>query len=101
MSCDCVRTGLMSAVTATLLQLPNGRSILLDAGEGTLGQLARHFGTELKTVLRSLSLIFISHMHADHHAGVAPLLHARHKVGDNDRKSLLYTDCMVTAPGSA
>ena len=42
--------------------------ILLDCGEGTAGQLYRHYGDEATAnILRNLKAIFISHMHADHH----------------------------------
>lgn len=41
--------------------------MLLDCGEGTYGQLYRHYGSELTDILRQLKCIFISHMHADHH----------------------------------
>ena len=48
--------------------LSQNSSALMDCGEGTYGQLYRHYGSELclKT-LRSLKVVFISHLHADHH----------------------------------
>ena len=42
-------------------------SILLDCGEGTYGQLYRHYGKYVDRVLRRLKCVFISHIHADHH----------------------------------
>ena len=42
-------------------------SILLDCGEGTYGQLYRHYGNSIDSVMRSLACVFISHIHADHH----------------------------------
>lgn len=41
--------------------------MLLDCGEGTYGQLYRHYGSKLNDIFRHLKCIFISHMHADHH----------------------------------
>jgi ribonuclease Z len=60
--------------------------ILLDPGEGTFGQLARFFGTDdlepdnVWNVLRQLKCIFVSHTHADHHAGLAKILSMRRQV---------------------
>ena len=42
-------------------------SILLDCGEGTYGQLFRHYGRYVDRVLLQLKCVFISHIHADHH----------------------------------
>lgn len=42
-------------------------SILLDCGEGTYGQLYRHYGKYVDRVLLQLKCVFISHIHADHH----------------------------------
>ncbi|KAJ3025658.1 Zinc phosphodiesterase ELAC protein 2, partial [Rhizophlyctis rosea] len=58
--------------------LPDGGAILLDAGEGTYGQLYRRFNNaedlKLEDVLLNLTFIFVSHMHADHHIGIIRLL---------------------------
>lgn len=43
------------------------KSLLLDCGEGTFGQLCRHFGDEVDKVLSTLCGVFVSHLHADHH----------------------------------
>lgn len=43
------------------------QSLLLDCGEGTFGQLCRHYGDRVDEVLTRLSTIFVSHLHADHH----------------------------------
>lgn len=68
-------------VSGTLIHLPEGGYILLDAGEGTWGQIARKFGVEgAKEVLRELKLIFISHMHADHHTGLVTIMKMRNSV---------------------
>ncbi len=54
-------------------------TMVLDAGEGTLGQLYRRYGHALETVLRSIGMVFISHMHADHHLGVVRLILAHNR----------------------
>ena len=42
-------------------------TVLFDTGEGTYGQMYRHYGNELDNVLKKIKFILISHMHADHH----------------------------------
>jgi ribonuclease Z len=70
-------------VSGTLVQIPRWGNILLDAGEGTWGQLVRHFGDDgpshsgIWEVLRNLKCIFISHIHGDHHIGLAKILAMR------------------------
>jgi ribonuclease Z len=56
--------------------------ILLDCGEGTLGQLKRRFGVNggVDEVVKSLRCIWISHIHADHHTGLARVLSLRSKL---------------------
>jgi hypothetical protein len=76
-----------------------GFSMLIDAGEGSLAALQREFGGVaappgsgsgsggdtgsngvhgVDAILRSLSMVWVSHMHADHHAGLPAILDARH-----------------------
>lgn len=56
--------------------------IFLDAGEGTLGQLRRKEGLEkaIKTIEQA-KIIWISHLHADHHLGTIRILLERQKLG--------------------
>ena len=64
-------------VSATLLRIPGKGSYLFDCGENTIGQLLRVFGPEkLADVLLDLKLIWISHLHADHHLGTVGVLMA-------------------------
>ncbi|KAI5289815.1 hypothetical protein KEM52_000648, partial [Ascosphaera acerosa] len=64
-------------VSATLFRVPGEGTYLLDCGEGTLGQLKRLFPPdELQQVLRDLRVIWISHLHADHHLGTATVIRA-------------------------
>ncbi|KAF8075182.1 hypothetical protein FPV67DRAFT_1476334 [Lyophyllum atratum] len=82
-------------VSSTLLQIPNWGNILLDAGEGTWGQLARQFGLDDETpdnvwnMLRELKCIYISHVHGDHHMGLAQIL-AKRRLLDPPPSSPLY-----------
>ncbi|MBW0475956.1 hypothetical protein O181_015671 [Austropuccinia psidii MF-1] len=74
-------------VSSTLLHLPHAQGtgldfILLDAGEGTLGQIKRKFGPQWTTILKNLKLIFISHLHADHHCGLMSILAERSKLSE-------------------
>jgi ribonuclease Z len=75
-------------VLSTLIRIPFYGNILLDAGEGTWGQMARHFGLDEDDensawqVLRDLKCIFISHLHSDHHSGLAQILAKRQLVRD-------------------
>ena len=86
------------------MRVPGAGSILFDCGEGTLGQLSRLYGPEeLPAVLKDTKCIYISHLHADHHLGVAAVLKAWYHV-KHDGKSVstmglgaTSTDLDVTA----
>lgn len=67
-------------VSGTLLCIPGAGYILLDAGEGTWGQLSRNYGAGVWDVLRGLKCIFISHIHGDHHIGLAKILAMRQQL---------------------
>ena len=71
---------------ALLLRLPAvaagagsvGFSVLIDAGEGCLAALRRQLGwAGAARVLSALDMVWVSHMHADHHAGLPAVLDAR------------------------
>lgn len=67
-------------VSATLVHAPGYGYYLLDCGEATLGQLKRIFEPEqLAHVLRNLRMIWISHLHADHHLGTVSVIKAWYK----------------------
>ncbi|XP_068007755.1 zinc phosphodiesterase ELAC protein 2 isoform X2 [Melanerpes formicivorus] len=66
-------------VSATLVNTSPGRSLLLDCGEGTFGQLCRHYGQGVDAVLRRLAAVFVSHMHTDHHSGLLNILLERRR----------------------
>jgi ribonuclease Z len=62
-------------VSATLVRVPGVGNYLLDCGENTLGQLSRVFPPEeLRDIIRNLRVIWISHLHADHHLGTAGMI---------------------------
>ncbi|OAG03818.1 uncharacterized protein CC84DRAFT_1177762 [Paraphaeosphaeria sporulosa] len=71
-------------VSATLVRVPGVGNYLFDAGEGTMGQLQRVFGTdELVDILRNLRMIWISHLHADHHLGTASVIREWYRAKHN------------------
>lgn len=79
-------------VSATLLRVPGVGSYLFDAGEGTIGQLRRVFtSAELIEVFKDLRMIWISHLHADHHLGTASVIKEWYNVvhpGETDEAGL-------------
>ncbi|XP_058169782.1 ribonuclease Z, mitochondrial [Anopheles ziemanni] len=79
-------------VSAILILTNAHSSILLDCGEGTVGQIVRFFGnTQAESVLRSIKAVYISHLHADHHLGLIGLLQVRRKLfGDDCEKVMLF-----------
>ncbi|KAI0180211.1 hypothetical protein GGR52DRAFT_530257 [Hypoxylon sp. FL1284] len=74
-------------VAGTLIRVPGIGNYLLDCGENTLGQLRRVFGNELPEVLRDLKCVWISHLHADHHLGMASVIKAWHEETRSSRPS--------------
>ncbi|GKE07235.1 tRNase Z TRZ4, mitochondrial-like protein isoform X2, partial [Tanacetum coccineum] len=65
-------------VSSIFINLFSKGSVLLDSGEGTLGQLKRRYGIEgADNAVRGLRCIWISHIHADHHTGLARILALR------------------------
>ncbi|KAL8826487.1 MAG: hypothetical protein Q9191_003775 [Dirinaria sp. TL-2023a] len=64
-------------VAGNLLRVPGCGSYILDCGENTLGQMKRAYSPEtFLEILRDLRLIWISHLHADHHLGIASIIKA-------------------------
>lgn len=70
-------------VLSSLVKVPykaeNGkflnRIILLDAGENTLGTIQRHFpSTNVSRIFKDLKMVYLSHLHADHHLGIVSIL---------------------------
>lgn len=63
----------------------------MDCGEGTLGQLNLRYSREqMLELFKNVKCLWISHMHADHHAGTASFLAARRRaLGDDECEPLL------------
>jgi ribonuclease Z len=71
-------------VSATLVRVPGVGNYLLDCGENTLGQLSRVFPyEELVDILKNLRMIWISHLHADHHLGTTAVIRAWYQLVHN------------------
>nr|XP_031530675.1 zinc phosphodiesterase ELAC protein 2 [Vicugna pacos] len=66
-------------VSSTLVNISPDTSLLLDCGEGTFGQLCRHYGEDVDRVLGALAAVFVSHLHADHHTGLLNILLQRER----------------------
>ncbi|XP_065752945.1 zinc phosphodiesterase ELAC protein 2 isoform X1 [Phocoena phocoena] len=66
-------------VSSTLINISSDASLLLDCGEGTFGQLCRHYGDEVDQLLGTLAAVFVSHLHADHHTGLLNILLQRER----------------------
>ncbi|KAJ3410383.1 hypothetical protein HDV05_003837 [Chytridiales sp. JEL 0842] len=60
--------------------------ILMDAGEGTLGQIYRHFGVETDAILQKIRVFFVSHLHADHHLGLVSILARLRELGQQHQQ---------------
>jgi ribonuclease Z len=68
-------------VSGIFLRMANGNSMLLDVGEGTIGQLlqVRH-SESCRRIVEEIKAVWISHPHADHHLGIIRLLEERSKI---------------------
>ncbi|WIA11634.1 hypothetical protein OEZ85_011737 [Tetradesmus obliquus] len=68
-------------VSAYYLDLFDRGGLLMDCGEDTMGQLERRFGRQQAAQrILGLNAIWVSHMHADHHGGLYPLLLRRQQL---------------------
>ncbi|XP_058074262.1 tRNase Z TRZ3, mitochondrial-like isoform X2 [Magnolia sinica] len=68
-------------VSSIYVNLFSKGSLLLDCGEGTLAQLKRRLGVKgADDAVKVLRCIWISHIHADHHAGLARILSLRREL---------------------
>ncbi|KAL3631919.1 tRNAse Z trz4, mitochondrial [Castilleja foliolosa] len=82
-------------VSSIFINLFSRGSLLLDCGEGTLGQLKRRFGIQgADEAVRNLRCIWISHIHADHHTGLARILALRRDL----LKGLPHEPIVVVGP---
>jgi ribonuclease Z len=68
-------------VSGIYLRMENRNAMLLDVGEGTIGQLLRAKpGESSGDVIKSIRAVWISHPHADHHLGILRLLAERNSI---------------------
>ncbi|KAM7254519.1 hypothetical protein ACFE04_003899 [Oxalis oulophora] len=82
-------------VSSIFINLFAKGSLLLDCGEGSLGQLKRRYGVEgADDAVRNLRCVWISHIHADHHAGLARILTHRR----NLLKEIPHNPLIVVGP---
>lgn len=85
--------------SAILVSLAHDNHILMDCGEGTFGQLIRHFGfVRTEEILACTNIIFISHLHADHHLGLISLLKFRRKAVQKFNSCLQKVFLMAPKP---
>lgn len=66
------------------------KSVMFDGGENTLGSLLRTFGHQQQYVriFQELSLIYLSHLHADHHLGLISIINKWFEVNNSNTKVL-------------
>jgi len=102
-------------VTGIYVGMEDQSGIILDAGEGTLGQLIRSWkstykgtndsaGDFIKSRIKNTKAAWISHPHADHHLGIirflternSILLHSdNHRISDDDRIALIASPSLL------
>ncbi|XP_020801010.1 ribonuclease Z, mitochondrial [Drosophila serrata] len=77
-------------VSSILIKTAAESFALLDCGEGTYGQIVRLYGSaKAEQILRQLHVIYVSHLHADHHIGLIGLLRERRKLEPKTEPLLL------------
>ncbi|EDO15632.1 hypothetical protein Kpol_489p13 [Vanderwaltozyma polyspora DSM 70294] len=86
-------------VVSTLIKVPyinkdnsiENRCVLLDAGENTLGTILRMFSSiDCKKLFKDLKMIYLSHLHADHHLGIISILEEWYKYNQEDKDAIIY-----------
>jgi ribonuclease Z len=82
-------------VSGIFINLFDRGGLILDCGEGTLGQLFRLYGDETEDILKKLRVIWISHLHADHHLGMAKLMRLRQKLAPQEKIIVVGPDFLI------
>ncbi|SMN22287.1 similar to Saccharomyces cerevisiae YKR079C TRZ1 tRNA 3'-end processing endonuclease tRNase Z [Maudiozyma saulgeensis] len=86
-------------VVSTLVKVPyvdennkiSQRNILFDAGENTIGQINRNFSeNKKKELFENLKMIYLSHLHADHHLGIISILKEWYYYNKSDINAKVY-----------
>jgi len=83
-------------VSGIYITMRNNNSLFLDCGEGSLGQLAR--ATDNNAIddrILSLSMIYISHPHADHHLGLLQVLAKKKRLGGSSKPIVIIAPHQV------
>ncbi|KRZ53086.1 Zinc phosphodiesterase ELAC protein 2 [Trichinella nativa] len=84
-------------VSALLIHLDDSSTVLCDCGESTYSQAYLRYGADgIGPLLRSVKLIFISHMHGDHFFGLPTFL--RHRFRAYQDCQLEYEPVFLVAP---
>ncbi|XP_076073663.1 zinc phosphodiesterase ELAC protein 2-like isoform X2 [Mytilus galloprovincialis] len=83
-------------VTSFIINIDEDTSILMDCGDGTINQLYMLYGDKTDEILINMKCIYISHLHADHHLGLAGILLARKAALERAGKE--YTKVYLLAP---
>lgn len=91
-------------VTGMYLEMKDGNGMLLDVGEGTLGQLIRSWKSSYKgenecefirKCITNIKAVWISHPHADHQLGIIRFLTQRNAILMQSRSSSIGNDDRV------
>ncbi|CAB4256033.1 similar to Saccharomyces cerevisiae YKR079C TRZ1 tRNA 3'-end processing endonuclease tRNase Z [Maudiozyma barnettii] len=86
-------------VISTLVKVPyidesnniSQRNILFDAGENTIGQIKRNFSeNKQQDIFKDLKMIYLSHLHADHHLGIISILREWYQYNKSDPDARIY-----------
>ncbi|CCF59447.1 hypothetical protein KAFR_0H00380 [Kazachstania africana CBS 2517] len=85
-------------VVSTLIKVPyfsdhemKQRNIIFDAGENTIGTINRMFSSiDKKRIFKDLKLVYLSHLHADHHLGIISLLKEWYRHNHDDENAKIY-----------
>lgn len=86
-------------VASTLFKVPyvhsddsvETRCVLFDAGENTIGSLKRIFlSRDYIRLMKNLRVLYLSHLHADHHLGFISLLKEWHIVNSENTDAKLF-----------
>lgn len=83
-------------VSSFLINSSPESAILCDCGESTFLQMIQMFGAEkTDAILRRIKMIFISHLHADHHLGLFSIFLQRIRAFENS--GIPYEPCFILA----
>lgn len=61
-------------VVSTIVRISKSLSVMYDCGEGTVGSMKRLYGPSFGQRISEIKILYISHMHADHHLGAVSLI---------------------------